>query len=455
MNRSSVRCVLVLTGLWAGVACAPAPSDPAGGGSGGRGTGGAGVSVGGTGGASAGTGGSASGGSASGGSQAGTGGSSTGGSAPGTGGQIASTGGQGGRSNSTTGGTTGSTGGTSGSTGGSSGGGSSGVVDPGSAGDGDFTITTITTQPDLTDRGAPKGKRFQFVMDSTKSTIFNGSDTTVDAAKRHLTRQITVYVPAQYKDGTPAPILVMQDGPASAGGWGDTAPFDAVNRALDNLTISTNPARKIPAFIAIGVENGGSDSKGSERGLEYDSLFDRYARFVQLEVLPAVLNNAAIKAAYPGIAFTDDPEGKGTYGCSSGAAASFTMAWFRPDLFRRVITYSGTFVAQQNSGQPESPLYPLGAWEYHSSMQLIANTDPRKPLRVHLNVNEMDNGYTAAESGHHNWVLGNQHMAAALKLKGYHYKFNFVRGLGHCDYNAWRATLADTLVWLWSGYPTN
>ena len=331
----------------------------------------------------------------------------------------------------------------------------SAVVDPGTVGDGDFTVTTLTMQPDLTDRGAPKGKRFQFIMDSTKSTIFSGSDTTVNPSLRHLTRQITVYVPAQYKDGTPASILVMQDGPPSPGGWGDGPPIDAVSRALDNLTISTNPARKLPAFIAIGVENGGSDSKGSERGLEYDTLSDRYARFVQLEVLPAVLSDPLIKAAYPRIAFTDDPEGKGTYGCSSGAAASFTMAWFRPDLFRRAITYSGTFVAQQNAGQPESPIYPLGAWEYHSSTEIIANTDPIKPLRVHLNANEMDNGYTAPESGHHNWLIANQRMAAALKVKGYHYRFDFVLGLGHCDYNAWRATLADTLVWIWSGYPTN
>ncbi len=329
------------------------------------------------------------------------------------------------------------------------------VVDPGTTGDGDFTITTLTMQPDLTDKGAPKGKRFQFVMDSTKSTIFDGTDPTVNKSQREVTRQISVYVPAQYKDGTPAPILVMQDGPPVAPGWGDGPPFDAVSRALDNLTISPDPARKLPAFIAIGVQNGGSDAKGSERGLEYDTLADRYARFVQLEVLPAVLGNAQIKAAYPRIAFTDDPEGKGTYGCSSGAAASFTMAWFRPDLFRRVITYSGTFVANQNAGQPESTIYPLGAWEYHSSTEIIANTDPAKPLRVHLNANEMDNGYTSLESSHHNWVIANQKMAAALKAKGYHYRFNFVKGLAHCDYNAWRATLADTLVWLWAGYPTN
>src|SRR3954470_22762319 len=80
----------------------------------------------------------------------------------------------------------------------------------------------------------------------------------------------------------------------------------------------------------------------------------RYARFVELEVLPAVLSDPQIKAAYPGLSFTSDPEGRAALGCSSGAAAAFTMAWFRPDLFRRVISYSGTFVAQQVNTQPEA-----------------------------------------------------------------------------------------------------
>ncbi len=317
-------------------------------------------------------------------------------------------------------------------------------TDVGDAGDGNLVVSTFTTQPELTDLGAPQGKQFTFTMDSTKSIIFDGGDPTLNPAKpRSLTRQINVYVPAKYVNGTKAPILVIQDG---------AGPFTEIRNALDNLTISTNLARRIPPFIAIAVQNGGDDSFGSERGLEYDTMSDRYARFIQTEVLPAVLSNPAIKAAYPNIAITDDPEGRATYGCSSGAAAAYTMAWFRPDLFRRVISYSGTFVAQQNAGQPESPIYPLGAWEYHSSQQLIANA-ARKPLRVFLNVNEFDNGYNAPESGHHNWVMANDRMAAALFAKNYHYRYVLAKTLGHCDGKAVKATLADTLVWLWRGYP--
>jgi enterochelin esterase-like enzyme len=179
-------------------------------------------------------------------------------------------------------------------------------------------------------------------------------------------------VPAAYKDSDKAPILVTHDGPSR---------LVLVRNALDNLTISKDPKRKLPAFIVIAVQNGGNDGKSSERGLEYDTMSDRFTRFINDEVLPAVLNNPKIKAAYPKIAFTDNPWGRTSMGCSSGGAAALTVGWFRPDIFRRLITYSGTFVDQQDDDAPEEARYPLGAWEYHSSMKLIENSD-RKPLRI-------------------------------------------------------------------------
>ena len=100
------------------------------------------------------------------------------------------------------------------------------------------------------------------------------------------------------------------------------------------------------------------------------------------------------------------------------------MGWFRPDLFRRLITYSGTFVDQQADNAPEEKQFPLGAWEYHSGMKLIENT-PKKPLRIFTHVSENDNGSKAPENGHHNWVMANQRTAAALKAKGYDYRFVF------------------------------
>jgi iron(III)-enterobactin esterase len=319
------------------------------------------------------------------------------------------------------------------------------IGDPGTVGDGDLTISPpYTTQPDLTDKGNPKGKSFHFTMTSAASQIFKGDDTTLLPANQHtFMRGVDVYVPALYQDGTPAPLLVIQDGPGELG---------LVKNALDNLTISKDATRKLPVFVVVAIANGGGDSKGSERGLEYDTMSDRYARFVQTEVLPAVVADAGVKAAFPHLTFTDDPEGKATLGCSSGGAAALTMGWFRPDLFHRVITYSGTFVAQQNDTAPEQAMFPDGAWDYHSNLDLIMST-PRKDLRVFLNCNQMDNGATAPDSGRHNWVIANQRTAAALEAQGYHYRFIYAMQAGHCDGSVQNTTLADTLVWTWRGFP--
>ena len=90
------------------------------------------------------------------------------------------------------------------------------------------------------------------------------------------------------------------------------------------------------------------------------------------------------------------------------------MGWFRPDLFRRLITYSGTFVDQQDDDAPEEADYPLGAWEYHSSMKLIENSE-KKPLRIFTHVSENDNRANDPEETYHNWVMANERTAAALQ----------------------------------------
>ena len=449
----------------------PGNDGPRGGTSGSAGAGGNAAGSAGAGGGAAGAGGNAAGSAGAGGGAAGTGGNAAGsagaGATSGSGGAQAGRGGDGGAGGSrggvsgSAGAVAGAGGGTAGGGGGATGGGMAGGrggagnaggsggqgggnPDPGNEGDGDFMVgPSYTTQPDLTDRGAPKGKSFQFSMTLANSTIFDGKDTTLDRSKPvNTTRSISVYVPAQYKDGTAAAVLVIQDGPGDIG---------LVKNALDNLTTAQDPARRIPPFVAVAVQNGGNDSKGSERGLEYDTMSDRYARFIHQEVLPAVVSNSMVKAAYPNLKFTEDPQGRATLGCSSGAAAAVTMAWFRPDLFSRVLSYSGTLVDQQDDDAPEEAMFPLGAWEYHSSKALIMNT-AKKDLRIFLNVAENDLGSTDAESTHHNWVMANQRTQAALKAKGYHYRYVFARGVGHCDSRVRSATLADALIWVWRGY---
>lgn len=318
---------------------------------------------------------------------------------------------------------------------------------PGDEGDGKFVVgPDYHIDPDLTDRGNPKGKSFEFKMALADSKLFRGDDKTLEPDKKEVRkeRKIFVYVPAQYKDGTKAPVLIIHDGPGQLG---------LIRNALDNLTISTNPSRKLPAFIAIAVENGGNDGKNSERGLEYDTMSDRLARFINDEVMPAVLHHPEIRAAYPHIAFTSDPWGRGVIGCSSGGAAALTMGWFRPDLFRRLITYSGTFVDQQDDDAAEEAKFPLGAWEYHSGMKLI-ETSKKKPLRIFIHVSDNDLRAKDPEETHHNWVMANERTEVALKAKGYHYRFVFSRGTSHCDHRVFEQTLADTLVWMWRGYPT-
>jgi enterochelin esterase-like enzyme len=237
-------------------------------------------------------------------------------------------------------------------------------------------------------------------------------------------------------------VLVTHDGPSQ---------LKLVSRALDNLTVSKNPKRKLPAFIVIAVENGGNDGKNSERGLEYDTMSDRYARFINDEVFPAVLSDATIRAAYPKLSITSNPWGRATMGCSSGGAAALTMGWFRPDLFRRIVAYSGTFVDQQDDDAPEEAKFPLGAWEYHSGMKLIQTSD-KKPLRIFTHVSENDLRAKDPENTYHNWVMAGGRTADALQKKGYHHRYVFSKATGHCDGRVFESTLADTLVWLWRGY---
>jgi enterochelin esterase-like enzyme len=316
---------------------------------------------------------------------------------------------------------------------------------PGSEGDGNITIgPEYKIDPDLTDLGNPKGKYFEFTIRLVDSKIFRGDDKTLQPEKKQVRteRKIFVYIPAAYKDGTAAPFLIIHDGPGQ---------MNLIRNALDNLTISKDPNRKLPAFIAIAVQNGGNDGKKSERGLEYDTMSDRLARFINDEVLPAVLASADIKAAYPKLILTKNPWGRAVIGCSSGGAAALTMGWFRPDLFRRIIAYSGTFVDQQDDDAPEEAKFPLGAWEYHSGMKLI-ETSEQKPLRIFTHVSENDNRPKDPEETHHNWVIAGQRTAAALDAKGYHHRFVFTRATKHCDGRVFEQTLADTLAWVWRGY---
>jgi len=386
-------------------------------------------------------------------------GSGTGGSAgvgsptTGAGGAVNTTSGSGGSSNVTIDGS---------SAGGSGGGGNASteagtsdardsgwpVGNPGTKGDGDFTISPpFNDHPDVkVIANNPHGKIYKFSLPS-QGTLFDGLDKTLATGNQHtFTRGVALYVPKQYVDGTAAPFMVVQDGDGY---------ITDVQNSLDNLIA----AKKVPIMLAVFVNNGGGDGQDSERGLEYDTMSDRYSRFIDTNVLPAAANDSAVKNDYKNLKFTDNPEGRSSYGCSSGGAAALAQGWFTPDKYRRLVTYSGTFVDQQDSQgvpAPEEVMYPLGAWEYHSGQELIKNT-PVKPLRLFINANENDLQLDAMfNDTHHEWLVANQRTAAALAAKGgYHYRFIYAKGVGHCDGGVRRATLPDTLEWMWQGYPIN
>ncbi len=289
-------------------------------------------------------------------------------------------------------------------------------------GEGDVRISPpYHDAPELTVKeGVPRGDVKHFSMDSADSKSYPG-------LKGPYTRDVWVYIPSQYVPGTPAPFIVAQDGKGQ------------VNRLppiLDNLIAD----KKVPIMIAVMVQHGGGDGKGSERGLEYDTLSDKYAQFLETEVLPRIAKDY-------NITFTKDPEGRAIMGGSSGAAAAFTAGWFRPDLYRRILSYSGTFVNQQSPDNPDSP---HGAWEYHE--HLVPQNDAQ-PLRIWMEVGEKDLGFDRDEASLHNWVMANDRMAAALKDKGYHYRYVFAEGAKHVDKAVVNQTLPDALVWLWQGYP--
>jgi len=247
-------------------------------------------------------------------------------------------------------------------------------------------------------------------------------------------RHVWVYIPAGVKKTTPLPVIIVEDG----GGY-----QSQVRRALDALITQ----KKLPPIAMVALDPGSTpvgagraeDAQGSERGYEYDSLSGRYSDFIEKEVLPRVSKQF-------GIRFTKDPDGRATLGGSSGAAAAFTMAWYHPERYHRVILYSPTFVNQQS---PVDPANPRGAWEYHD--HLIANA-PVKPLRIWMEVGERDNGYNAPETAFHNWVIAANRTAAVLKQKGYHYRFVFAKDAGHTDNRVREQTIAAALEYAWAGY---
>jgi iron(III)-enterobactin esterase len=293
-------------------------------------------------------------------------------------------------------------------------------------GNGDYVMSPpYTPAPENAPRaGVPKGRVETFHLPLAGSKFFPpvaGRDGKLDPA---AAREVVVYIPAGYVPGTSAPLLLTHD----AMGAHDREPAPHLPTILDNLIAD----KRLPAMVAVMV------MPSNQRSVEYDTVSGKFAEFIEEEVLPRVAKDY-------GIAFTKDPNARATIGGSSGGAVALSMAWFHPELYRRVLVYSGTFVNLRNG-----PDAPHGAWEYHENF--IPKTTPNKPLRIWLQVGERDNGATSSGAGMFNWVIANQRMAEVLKAKGYAYQFVYCQEAGHVDRPARAQTLAPALEWLWQDY---
>ncbi|HTK20823.1 MAG TPA: alpha/beta hydrolase-fold protein [Mucilaginibacter sp.] len=218
------------------------------------------------------------------------------------------------------------------------------ATNPSTSANGNFIIgPAYNPSPEMVMRaGVPQGTVYQITVESRDSKIYPGiarepgtfgTSDPGDPAKLIVTtshpapytRNITVYVPKQYTGETIAPFIIGADGP-------DNMLFTA----LDNLIAE----HKVPVMIAISIGNGSGDAQGSERGLEYDTMNGTYAEFVEKEILPLVESKCKVK-------LTKDPAARATMGGSSGGSCALIMAWYHPELYHRVLTYSGTYVNQQ------------------------------------------------------------------------------------------------------------
>lgn len=228
-------------------------------------------------------------------------------------------------------------------------------------------------------------------------------------------RQYWIYLPARY-DGTPAALAVFQDGHQ----YVDVAREYRVPVVFDNLI----RRGEMPATIGLFVNPGHAGPAlpenpwlASNRSVEYDSLGARYADFLLDEMLPQLRQQYAI---------SDDPEHHTIVGASSGGICAFTVAWERPDSFRKVVSHIGSFTDIRGGD-----VYP----------SLVRST-PRKPLRVAL-----QDGSNDLDIEYGNWPRANRDMAAALESAGYDYRFDY--GVGAHTHFHGGAILPDTMRWLW------
>ena len=243
-----------------------------------------------------------------------------------------------------------------------------------------------------------------------------------------------VYVPAQYDPKVAASLMVFNDGQAFKYMDGDVrAP-----NVLDNLIYR----REIPVMIAVFINPGRRPDqpeptpsnwgdRDTNRPAEYNSLDDKYARVIVDELMPVLTKDYSIAR---------DPERRGIGGASSGAIAAFTVAWQRPDEFRKVLSIVGSFTNLRGG---------------HAYADIVRNSE-RKPLRIYLQDGRNDNrgvGRDGKYDATRDWFLQNVTLMRALSAKGY--DLNYTWGIGRHGQKQGGAIFPDMMRWLWRDHPVS
>ena len=273
----------------------------------------------------------------------------------------------------------------------------------------------------LPQEGVPKGKlEGPFVI---PSQAYPGTQHTY-----------TIYVPAQYDASKPACLMVFNDGHAFSNPEGGAR----ATNVMDNLIFR----REIPVMIGVFINPGRKpeqpepDSREwgdrtTNRPTEYNSLDDRYARVICDELLPK------IKESYN---ISDKPEDRAIGGASSGAIAAFTVAWERPNEFRKVISIVGSFVNLRGGH-----VYP----------EKIRSSE-KKPIRVFFQDGRNDNRAQKKDGSYdqeRDWFYHNVRMVEAMQEKGY--DVNYTWGIGLHGMAQGGAILPEMMRWTWRDHPVS
>lgn len=264
--------------------------------------------------------------------------------------------------------------------------------------------------------GVPKGEiRGPFVI---QSNVYPGTQHTY-----------WVYVPQQYDPAVPTALMVFQDGQAFKDENGDLR----TQNVMDNLIYR----REIPVMIGVFINPGrrpdqvepspatGWGDGTTNRGIEYNTPDDKYARVITEELLPALNKDYNI---------SKDPEMRGIGGSSSGAIAAFAVAWERPNEFRKVLSNVGSFTNLQ------------GGYVYPE--RVLASE--KKPIRVFLCDGRNDNRALRADGTYderRDWFYQNVRLMKALTQKGYDVNFSWSMNLHGQKYGG--MILPEMMRWLW------